>query len=346
MANDISYSSIAEIHSALLHREYSARELFDYIETNYNDWKSDAIQDRVLGSENDYHNLSVEFNRQNCTPFAAAVATIGCEFYPMSTDLLADVIRYSQLIGDAESCQHGLELLDRIDRKYWNWRTFTFVIDFLKDSLSSASSMEQFETNLTKAKQYIEDFKNYIPYDERSFVSEAELYGKQNKYTEMIQILEEGIKTVGVAPQCCMNLANAYLELGEYEKVYQYAQKGIIAATQEQPTISVGYLYYLSALAMDAIRIKAKQEGKSIDPNDIQNILISYQIADKLFINEGRMDVAYRSTIRAKLIILGMESGTFEISEKSQSVQSQKNSEDNITDFLKLLEALKNKKEN
>ena len=346
MANNISYSSIAEIISALLHKEYSARELFDYIENNYTEWKEGKTQDRILGSENDYHNLSVEFDRQNCTPFAAGIATIGCKFYPMSTDLLADTIKYSQLIGDTECCKRGLELLDKIDRKYWNWRTFTFVIDFLKDTLSSATSMEQFEANLTKAKQYIKDFKTYIPYDERSFVSEAELYEKQNNRNEMIKILEEGIKNVGVAPQCCMKLANAYLELGEYEKVYQYAQKGIIAATQDQPTVSMGYLYYLSALAMDAIRIKAKQEGKSIDTNDIQNILISYQTADKLFINEGRMDVAYRSAIRAKLIILGMESGILEMSEKSQSVQSQKDSKDNMTDFLKLLEVLKNRKEN
>ena len=346
MANDISYSSIAEIYSALLHKEYSARELFDYLEKNYTNWKEGTTQDRILGSENDYHNLSVAFSRQNCAPFAAVVATMGVEVYPMSTDLLADVIKYSQLIGDSQSCQRGLELLDSINRKYWNWRTFVFVIDFLKDSLSSAPSIEEYEGNLVKVEEYIAEFKTYIPYEERSFVAEAELYEKQNKHTEMINALQEGINSVKVAPQCCMKLADAYLELGEYEKVYEYAQKGLLAITQDQPTVSIGYLYYLSALAMDAERIKARQEGKHIDKDRIQSILSAYQTADKLFINEGRMDVSYRSTISAKLIMLEMEEGPLEKSNTPQSVETENNSNVDFAGIQRFLEMLEKKKGN
>lgn len=311
MNSNISYSSIAEIHNALMRREYSPRDLYDYIQENYTNWKSCVSTDRIQGSEIDYHNLTVEFSRQNCEPFAAAVATIGVDVYPMSTELLADVIKYSQEIGDSKSCQIGIDNLTKIDRKYWKWRTFVFVIDFLKDSLSSSASIEEFESNLNKAKELIEDFKKFIPHDERAYVAEAELYQNQSDYQRAITSLKEGIEKVAVAPQCCMKLADMYLELGEYDNVEEYARKGTLAVSQDQPTVSVGYLYYLLALAMDAKRIRAKMAGKSVGDSEIQAILAAYQTADRLFVNEGRVSVAYRNTIKAKLIIIEMEEGLY-----------------------------------
>ena len=309
MSGVISYSSIAEIHNALVCKDHSPRDLFDYIEHNYREWEEQKTQDRIQGSESDYHNLAVEFSRQDCEPFAAAVATIGVGVYPMSTDLLADVIKYSQQIGDSASCQKGINRLKKINRKYWNWRTFVFVIDFLKDSLSSSSNSKKFETNLADAKQFIEEFKQYIPYDERAYVKDAELYQHEGNYSKTICVLEAGIEKIAVAPQCCMKLAGLYLELGKYDKVEEYARKGLLAATQDQPTVSLGYLYYLLALSMDADRIKRRQMGEPIDNGKIQSIMTAYQTADELFINEGRLTVSYRNTIKAKLIIIKMEEG-------------------------------------
>lgn len=54
---------------------------------------------------------------------------------------------------------------------------------------------------------------------------------------------------------------------------------------------------------------KNRYFGNAIDENEIQSIITAYQTADKLFLNERRPTVAYRSTIEAKLIILEMEEG-------------------------------------
>lgn len=309
MDNSISYSSIAEIHAALSTLKATPRELIDYIAENFNDWKDGKTKDKILGSENEYHNLSVEFSRQNCVPFALAVATIGVDTYPMSTDLLADVIKYSQQLGNTAECQKGLEKLKTIDRKYWRWRTFVFVIDFLKDSFSSSSSPTEFETNISEARKFICEFKQYIPFDERAYVAEAEIYQHQGEYSKAIEVLQEGVDHISVAPQCCMKLADMYLEQGEYDEVEEYAKKGILAATQDQPTVSVGYLYYLLALSMDAKRIKQRQAGTAVDIARIYAILNAYKTADMLLVNEGRPTVAYRRTIEAKQIILKMEEG-------------------------------------
>ena len=346
MASDISYSSIAEIHSALTRKEYNPRDLFDYIQNNYSDWKKEETQDRILGSEIDYHNLSVEFSRQNCEPFAAAVATIGVEVYPMSTNLLADVIKYSQEIGDSDSCRAGIIKLKNISRKYWTWRTFAFVIDFLKDSLSSSASMEEFESNLEDAKKFIEEFKQCIPYEERAYVAEAELYENQNDYLGAINALQKGVEQVKVAPQCCMKLADMYLELGEYDKVEEFAKKGLLAAIQDQPSISVGYIYYLLAMAMDAKRIIQKQDGKSMEESEIQAIVTAYQTADKLFVNESRPSVAYRNTIKSKLIIIEMEEGISGETNLSSSESDKDKQQTGLSDLLALREMLGNSKDN
>ena len=309
MNNEISYSSIAEIHSALTHKAYSPRELFDYIQDIESNWKEGVAQDRIQGSETDYHNLSVEFSRQNCAPFAAAIATIGVGVYPMSTDLLADVIKYSQEIGDSESCKAGIKQLKDIDRKYWKWRTFVFVIDFFKDSLSSSANIQEYESNLKEAEHFIAEFKKYIPHEERAYFAEAELHLNQNDYDSAITVLNTAINNIAVAPQCCLRLADIYLQLGQYDQVEKIAKKGLLASIQEQPSASVGYVYYLLAMAMDAKRIIKKQTGMSIEKSEIKAILTAYQTADRLFVNEGRSSVAYRNTIKSKCIIIEMEEG-------------------------------------
>ncbi len=321
----MSYSSISEIHNALMRNTYSPRELFDYLQDNFNQWVAEKTQsqgekkvDLIRGSEGDYHNLTVEFSRNNCESFAAMTALIGVETYPMSADLIGDLIKYSQEIGDIEMCQYGIDKLKTIDREYWTWRTFVFVIDYYKDSLGSVKDIDTYKKNIKEAESLIEDFKKYIPHEERAYVAEAELKQKQNDYKAALVALREGVKKVAVAPQCCMKLADYYLELGKYDEVEKYARKGILTSIQDQPTVSVGYLYYILALSLDAKRIIARQTGKKLDHSEIVDILIAYQTADKLLVNEGRTNVSYRRTIDARRIMLEMEERLPEESSSSE----------------------------
>lgn len=349
----LSYSSISEIHNALVRNSYSPRELFDYFHDNYEQWADEADKpeaektvELIRGSEDDFHNLTVEFSRHDCAPFAATTALIGVETYPMSTDLLADLIKYSQEIGDTEMCQYGIGKLKIIDRKYWTWRTFVFVIDFLKDSMGSVKSVETFKNNLEEAKNLIADFKRYIPHEERAYVAEAELNQNQNDYEAALAVLLEGVKNVAVAPQCCMKLADYYLELGEYTEAEKYARRGILTSIQDQPTVSVGYLYYILALSLDAKRIIARQAGKIMDNSEVVGIMTAYQTADRLLVNEGRTTVSYRRTIDARKIMLEMEEGLAEkvsLSEHASEKEIEKLAQ--LADLLNLSDIRENKKD-
>lgn len=338
MDTTLSFSSISEIHNLLVKKEYPPRVLHDYIVAAHDEWKSGKAE-KLAGSENDYHNLSVELSRNDCAPFAASVAALGLETYPMSTDLLADLIKYSQETGDSASCKLGLKKLKSIDRQYWTWRTFVFVIDFLKDSLSSSSGIDEYKENAKEAATYIEEFKHYIPYEERAYVAEAELCLNHSDHQGAIHALEQGIKEIAVAPQCCMKLADLCLECGQYDQVETYARKGILAALQDQPTVSIGYLYYLLAMAMDAKRILCRQGGDIPERSCVQETIDAYKTADKLFVNEGRSTVAYRNTIRARLIIIKTEEGV------SNDEEPEDANKYDLAKLLKLHDILENKNE-
>lgn len=264
---------------------------------------------QLKGSETTYHNLSVEFSRQDSGLFAAQTAEIGTKLYPMSTTLWADQIRYYEEVGETTKCRDGFDKLKKVDRTYWEWRTYVFVIDYLKNARISLPDDASYNSYFAEAEAIVSEFKKNIPHEERAFVAEAELLILQNKFEDAIHELEDGINTVGVAPQCCMKLSDIYLERGEYEKVVTTARKGIVALLQDQPTASAGYMYYILALALDALRQKKRISGEQISSEHVQEILHAYQTADKLFVVEGRIAVAYRRTIEARIVILCMEEG-------------------------------------
>lgn len=304
---DCGFSSIEEVNLALVRGRYEPNDLYN-IFLRGTKLREDGTR-QITGSESEFHNLGATFARSGNTMLAAGVAKVGVEIYPLSTDLLADIIKYSSEIGDIKSSRRGVEMLTKVDRKFWTWRTFTFAIDYFKDSRYQCSSANDIEKNFEDAFELIREFKKYIPFEERAYVAEAEIYEILNEYQKKEDALLEGIRCVAVAPQCCMKLADYYLELGKYDLVVKYAQYAILAASQDQPSISLGYVYFIYALALDAIRIKKIIDGDECDLLETERIVTALKTADNLFVSEGRKTVSYRQTIEAKLIAIRVKKG-------------------------------------
>ena len=299
----ITITSLEALHKYLSMHLINPEEAYGMLIDDY------EKEHQLKGAETTYHNLSVEFSRQDSTLFAAQTAKIGTELYPMSTTLWADQIKYYEEVGDTAKCRDGFEELKKVDRKYWEGRTYVFVIDYLKSARLSLPDDASYNEYFADAETIISEFKNNIRYEERAFVAKAELLILQSKFEDAIQELEDGINAVGVAPQCCMKLSEMYLERGKYEKVVIAARKGIIALLQNQPTASIGYMYYVLALALDALRQKKRLSGEQFLSEQVQEILHAYQTADKLFVVENRSTVEYRRTIKARIVVLCMEEG-------------------------------------
>lgn len=266
----------------------------------------------IAGLADEYHNLCSEYARKRLPALALKVAILGTKRYPQNVDLLADVIRFGGESVKWDACKKAYERLQGIPKQMWNWRAFTFTIDYLKARYSTEQEAEK-ETTYKAALELAEAYKQSNLCDERAWVADAELKLIKNQIAEAIDTLEDGIKTVAVAPQCCLKLADLYLEQGKYEKVIHYAAIGATVTAQEQPSTSIGYLYYISGLAKDALIHKEALEK----PDDaqagfrnlarVQGALSDYDIAETLFRAEKR--VAYLGTIWMRETILKKKSG-------------------------------------
>lgn len=313
-SNDTVIQSIRDIHNRLSKFSGDTNSTSDFADKLYNVLID--CKDTILGSDHDYHNLSVEFSRKNCPLYALSVAKLGAQQYQFSTTLLADIILYGQQACAFDDCNKALERLCQIPYKYWEWRSFVFSIDYLKDSLSWVESVDIYERNLAQAFELIEKLKNNIPFEERAFVAEAEIYILSSDTLKAAEVLEQAIASIQVAPQCCMKLADIYLELGKYKDTIRIAAIGIRATAQEQPSTSIPYFYYLSALAKDALIHKYALEHEN-DKNGfgnediIRDALIDYQIAHELFSTQRRHE-EFIQTIQMRRRILEIKAGFVE----------------------------------
>ena len=79
-----------------------------------------------------YHNKAVERARHKRNREAAEICMEGLQKFPLSVDLLADVIKYSSDAGDKKNAdKHYAILKEKVPFHRWNWRAFTFVFDYL-----------------------------------------------------------------------------------------------------------------------------------------------------------------------------------------------------------------------
>ncbi len=276
---------------------------------------------RIIGNSSQYHNLASEFARKSLYRYAAEVARIGVIQYKYNVDLLADLIKYSSQYQAWDASKKAYDRLREISFEKWTWRCFTFSIDYLFD-LIEVSELDQTNTIIKEIELLIAAFKNLK--DERAWVAEADLNLKKGKRKQAIASLKNGIKNVVVSPQCCIKLGDLLLEDGIYDEVVKYASIGIRATAQDQPTASVAYLFYISALAKDARIHKEAQEEKmaSCDSDGIgfQNIsavkdaLLDYSTAKRLFMGTRN---TYQNNIDQRVSILKAKSGMESIDEEN-----------------------------
>lgn len=239
----------------------------------------------IFGSADEYHNLSSEFARNALYNGAASVAANGAKLYKYNVDLLSDVIRFASKSQEWSVCASAFERLESIPRSRWNWRAYTFVIDYLQDRVEIADPSECIHLERMMQK-YISSYKKL--HDERAWVAEAELYLSKGQKEKAIAVLKDCVEKIRVVPQACAKLSDILLEEGNYNEVIEYVSIGIRSTAQEQPSANIGYLVYVSALAKDAMihEDEMKSNGEAgrgyRDMERVKDALSDYDLAANL----------------------------------------------------------------
>ena len=215
----------------------------------------------------DFHNKAVELARFEKHKRALAICEIGMKRFPASVDLLADAIKYSSVTGDMSTASKYYEKLRNIPFQRWNWRAFTFSFDYLlRDPVA----------NEAECRSTIENYKKYLPYEEKANMSESELEAALGNRERSALILAEAIHTLRRACQCALKLAEMQLERGDFEDVLETCNFGL-SSVELQPTVPVPYFLLIRTLAEDSILHKKVNEHIEVSQSEIDAIYDTYE---------------------------------------------------------------------
>lgn len=299
-----------ELIYELVDRAPSMQDLHQLVSASNNDADFlKAIMERlqredVPGDSTDYHNLSVCYGRVGDNVSACKLLEKGLNIFPYNIDLLADYVAYGAKIGDGgkAKCEEYCERLMQIPYKTWTWRAFSFLISYWQEQypISRGEETVKIEERLY---ELCNNFQNYYPEDEASYAAEYDMLVAIGKKKEAIERLEEVVAEYEVVPKCCLRYCDLMLERGEYEKVIVYAEKGIMGDAQSQSGVSIGYLFFVSGLARDAMIWKEKK----FDDTEAVNAMYSdFQIAEELF---GNSHESNKKQINLRTAIMSRKSG-------------------------------------
>ena len=194
----------------------------------------------------DFHNKAVSFSQLSKYKQAAALCEKGLTRFPYNLDLLADVIKYFSMDGNEEKAAEYYAILqDRIPMHRWNWRAFTFSVDYLLSG--------DVEKNQQEARRVVEAYKKVLPYEERAYMAESELEEALGNHDRSMEVLRNAISRLRNAAQSALRLADMEMKRGEYEKVLETTSYVQAASASPQPTINMPYIMLLNVMAEDAI---------------------------------------------------------------------------------------------
>lgn len=277
-------------------------------ELNFRDLFSDLIEKRGDGNpdlsflnneeydENDdadvYFNKSAELAKKGRLSKAIEMCQKGLDKFPEEIDLLSNILKYSSDMGDDETAEKYLnQLITNIPRKVWNWRTYTFTLDYLLKNPC---------INEAKCREIIGDYKKAFPAEEKSYVAESLLEEKLGNHTKSKEILENAVKERFNAPQCALKLLDLQMEQGEYEEALVTSNYFAIASCETQPSTNQNYQLYARCLIEDALLHKKAFNGENIYLYEIQRIHSLYNRVMKI----PEIALNFGANIKNRIVLL------------------------------------------
>ena len=265
----------------------------------------DAIASRVLssskvmGSPDEFHNFAVNYAQTDDKKTACEILKLGLASYPTSVDLLADFIQYGVQCGNEGDCEIYFQKLQSIPKELWTWRGFDFSLDYLQFKLERMNDGDEYTHIRKEMIQLVTEFRKNMPYDERSYFAESQLYKNTEQETK---ILEKAMSDLSACPKCTLRYADLQFERGEYVKALESIERCILSL-QTQPGISEGYAYFLSGLCKTSLIHKEK------DYKNKERILDAYQDFQVAELEQMNLQPTYRKTIQKQTGILTLKSG-------------------------------------
>ena len=205
------------------------------------------------GPSASFHNLAVSFSRADKNRSACNVLERGLAMYPASVDLLADYLKYGTEDGRWEVCSKCYDTLQSLGMDSWNWRAYSFSIDYLLEmrerTLCSVERDGLRSKVLDLAKRFVAKQKSDLAYFDL-----ANVHRMLNEKTAEETILKRATDSNHFFPRCSLRLADIAISRGDYPLALKRL-KVCQVALKPQADINPSYVYGLNALCKSSLLI-------------------------------------------------------------------------------------------
>lgn len=258
-------------------------------------------QEKVYGSENDFHNFSLNYSRKDAYDLACDILEKGLEQFSRSVDLIADYLQVGTCCNRMAQCEKYYNQLLQIPKIRWTWRGFSFSIDYL---LYLANNLNEEDLALMKEKilSLADEYHTLFSTNEDPYICKVDVYSFFNDNSAVEETLMEAINNIAVCPKCTLRLADLLFERGDYDKSLEILNKCLYQSIQTQDSVNHGYLYYLSGLCK---MVQLLRKNAFQDKDSILDIYHDFSIAQKA----GLQHTSYLRVIRRQIDILETRSG-------------------------------------
>lgn len=284
------------------------RKIYQYISSDNTIW----------GNADDYHNLATEYAKIDDYLPAYKIVEHGLQQYPFNIDLLADGVYYGSNCQEYDNCEKFIKILADRPSGTWNWRAFTFTINYYKNKPDWTEDSTIILDSYHAALAYAKICQQVLPKEEKGYLAESEIHlllenyyrgnDKEKKSSQAdeeheaaLSILLSAIKQeTFCAVQCCLKYADLLFEERQYENVISICDQALQYG-EAQPSARLGYFVYLSAQSKDVLIHKNKAYN---DFDKIKDVMQDYDAAYR------SMDVmTYCNNIKNRATILSAKSG-------------------------------------
>lgn len=268
-------------------RASSIQELFEVVANAFAHEETESVSNviavvrraidskELLGEADHFHNLGTELARQHYTKEAVGICELGLTHFPNNIDLISCLTLYNAEIGDFKSAEIYAKKLHEFDRKVWNWRAYTFYIDYC-NYLPGTDELQKLTL------ECMTDYQKYLPSEEKAYMAAYKTYTKYGMHEEAIQALRTAHDTLKVTPQCSTRLADHYLSIGEYELCIEAASKALVGNAQTQAAVETGAIFGVRGLAKDAQIHDKEMRNEYISKEEIVSAIKDLALAEAL----------------------------------------------------------------
>ena len=266
----------------------------------------------IGGGSSEFHNAGSVLARNNFYDIACQIIQVGINKFEWDADLYADFLHFGLECKPLAELKKAYDKLMELDHADWGWRPFSFALDYLQYRARTEKGDER-KATIEEAKTLVSAFKKQsesfdeLSDKEKSYMSDFELQTFcKVPFEERRKILETAIEKLNKnCPQCALKLADYEFENAKWKKCCEYAETAVNAQTA-QNTISMGYAYYIYAMANES-KVRENNNG-IITPSLVGPVFRLYKSAKSALIKEdGREHLLNRLEI--KLNFLEQETG-------------------------------------